>query len=288
MRLIRAELLKARRRSATWVIFIVALVLMILTFLALGFGYEVTGIIEFPQVYAVIGQFAFGLGGLLGLVYAAAMVGADWNWGVLRNIIARGESRPRYLLSKFAALAILFAGATLVLFAVGIVMAYVTGFLFNVPVASPLRGDGASDLLTNIALGYPVLLQRAAIGFAVAVLLRSQLAGAVVGVVLFVGESIMSLILTGIAIAGRFGEGGFEGGFEPIGPEWFQYLPISVGDYVISAAPGSSAFSSAAGGGFEDLILKPVPLEVALPLVLVYMAVAIGVAVVSLIRQEIV
>jgi hypothetical protein len=288
MRLIRAELLKARRRSATWVILIVALVLMILTFLALGFAYQVTGIIEFPAMYAVMGQFAFGLGGLLGLVYAAAMAGADWNWGVLRNVIARGESRPRYLLSKAAALALLLGGAALVLFAAGIVMSYVTGFLFNVPVASPLRGRGLLDLLENLALGYPVLLQRAAIGFAVAVVLRSQLAGAVVGVVLFVGESIMSLILTGITLANTFGGGDFQGGLEPIGPEWFQYLPISVGDYVINAAPGSSAFSSAAGGGLEDLILRPVPLEVALPLVLLYLVVALGIAVVSLNRQEIV
>jgi hypothetical protein len=291
MRLIRAEILKARRRSATWVIFIVAGVLMTLTFLALGFGFQESGIIEFPAAYAIMAQFAFGLGGLLGLVYAAAMTGADWNWGVVRNVIARGESRTRYLLAKGAGLAILLALAMLALFAIGIAMVYITGFFFNVPVGSPLRGDGLMDLLENLALGYPVLIQRAAIGFAVAVLLRSQLAGAVIGVVLFVGESIMSLILTGIAVATRFSQGGGGGlaGFEPIGPEWWQFLPISIGDYVISAAPGSSAFSSAAGGGgLEGLLLKPVPLEIALPLVLLYMVIAVGIAVIAFLRQEIV
>jgi hypothetical protein len=169
-------------------------------------------------------------------------------------------------------------------------MVYVTGLLFGVPVANPLRGNGLHDLATNLALGYPVLIQRAAIGFAVAVVLRSQLAGAVIGVVLFVGESIMSLILTGIAFATRIGQGGGGGfGLEPIGPEWWQFLPISIGDYVVNAAPGSSAFTSAAGGGgLEGLLLKPVPLEVALPLVLIYLVVAVGIAVIAFLRQEIV
>lgn len=288
MRLVRAELLKARRRSATWVIFIVAAVIMILTFLALGFGFQESGIIEFPSAYAIMSQFAFTLGGLLGLVYAATMTGADWNWGVVRNVIARGESRTRYLLAKGAGLAILLALAMIALFAIGIAMVYVTGFLFNVPVASPLRGRGLQDLVENLLLGYPVLVQRAAIGFAVAVVLRSQLAGAVIGVVLFVGEAIVSVILTGIAVANRVGSGGFEDGLTTIGPEWFQFLPFKIGDYVVNAAPGGSLFSAAAGGSFEDLFLKPVPLEIALPLVLVYMAIAVVIAVLAFLRQEIV
>ena len=41
-----------------------------------------------------------------------------------------------------------------------------------------------------------MVLERAALGFAVAVVLRSQLAGAVVGVVLYVGEGILTTILT--------------------------------------------------------------------------------------------
>ncbi len=49
---------------------------------------------RFPAPTRLIDQFAFAtLGGLLAIVYAAAIVGADWNWGVLRNVIARGESR---------------------------------------------------------------------------------------------------------------------------------------------------------------------------------------------------
>lgn len=283
MRLIRAELLKARRRQATWVMLGVFLILMGLIYLLAGSAFKFIGIIEFPAAYALIGQFTFGLGGLLAVVYAAAFVGADWNWGVLRNVIARGESRAGYLLAKAVALAILLGIAMLIVFAFGILMTYVTGLTWGVPVASPLRGNGLADLVEWLALGYPVLIQRAMLGLAVAVLLRSQLAGAVVGIVLYIGESIIRLMLTGAALVGRAGQG-FEGGFQPIGPEWFQYLPISVGDYVVNAAPGGATSIS---GGLEQFLLRRVPLELALPTVLIYLVLSITLAVVALNRQEI-
>lgn len=287
MRLIRAELLKARRRTATYVVLTVALVLMGLTFVLVGQGFRFLGLIEFPAMYAVIGQFAFGLGGLLAVVYAAAFVGADWNWGVVRNVIARGESRAGYLLAKAAALAILLALATLIVFALGIVMVYVSGLLYSVPVASPLRGRGIQDLVENIVLGYPVLLQRAAIGFAVAVLFRSQLAGAVIGIVLYLGEAVITQILTLISVGTRFsgGNGGF--GFEPFGPEWYQYLPISIGGNVLNALPGAGSTPGTGSGGFEGFFLRPVPMEVAFPAVLIYLVVAIAVGIVAFQRQEI-
>jgi ABC-type transport system involved in multi-copper enzyme maturation permease subunit len=301
MRLIRAELLKARRRSATYVLLIVALVLMGITYLLIGWGMQtardMTGdfggglgldVFEFPAQYSTIGQFAFGIGGLLAVVYAAAFAGADWNWGVLRNVIARGESRANYLLAKAAALAILLALGTLIVFALGILLVYVTGFMFGLPVSSPLRGRGLQDLIENLVIGYPVLLQRAALGFAVAVVLRSQLAGAVVGIALYVGEAFLTTILTGITIASSFGNVFNQGGFQPIGPEWYQFLPISIGGNVLSALPGSSAAAAAVGGGgFQGLLLRPVPLELALPAVLIYLAVAVGVAIFALNRQEI-
>lgn len=287
MRLIRAELLKMRRRSATFVVFAVALALMILLFLVAGFGFKLAGIIEFPATYAVIGQFAFGLGGLLAVVFAAAFVGADWNWGVLRNVIARGESRTGYLLAKAAALAIALAVAMVLIFLVGIAMAYITGLLYGIPVASPLRGSGLLDLLENMAYGYPVLIQRAALGLAVAVVLRSQLAGAVVGIVLFLGESIVKVTLIGLTLSTRLGGafGGDGNALQPTGPEWFQYLPISVGDYVVGAAPGGSASLS---GGLEQFLLRPVPLPFALTSLLIYLGAALLIAIFALRRQEIV
>jgi hypothetical protein len=168
-------------------------------------------------------------------------------------------------------------------------MTYFTGMLYGIPVSNPLSGDGLRDLAEWLFFGYPVLLQRAALGLAVAVVLRSQLAGAVVGIILFVGEAIVTTTLTFAALASRFG-GDFDPapglGFEPIGPEWFQYLPISVGGNVLSALPGGS--SAGASGGLAELFLNPVPFELALPTVLIYLVVSVGIAVFALRRQEII
>jgi ABC-type transport system involved in multi-copper enzyme maturation permease subunit len=291
MRLIRAELLKMRRRQATWVVLIVLVVLMVITYLLTGEAYRFLGIIEFPGAYGVIGQFAFALGGLLAIVYSAAFVGADWNWGVVRNVVARGESRARYLLAKCAALAIGLGVAMLIIFALGIALTFVQGWIYGLPVESPLRGRGFQDLIDWLLLGYPVLLQRAALGVAVAVVLRSQLAGAVVGIVFFIGESILIQILTAVSFFNRVTQGGLsdpEGpflGFEPIGPEWFQFLPISIGGNILVLLPGGGG--AAAAGGLQNLLLRPVPFEIAVPSVVLYIVGLLGVSIVALNRQEI-
>ena len=287
MRLVRAELLKMRRRWATFVVLAVALVLMVAVFMIAGaagaFDIDGLGLIEFPASYSIINQFCFSLGGLLAVVYAAVYVGADWNWGVVRNVVARGESRTNYLLAKAVALAIVLAIAVVIMYAVGIATLYLVGFLFHVPVASPLRANGLSDLLSNMLLGYPVLLERAALGFGVAVILRSQVAGAVMGIVLFLGEGIVKLILTGLTLSGSISSFG-DNGFVQKGPEWFQYLPISVGDYVINSAPGNSL---SIGGGLEQFVLRPVPMPDALIAVVAYLTLATLLGVVAINRQEI-
>jgi hypothetical protein len=134
------------------------------------------------------------------------------------------------------------------------------------------------------------VLERAALGFAVAVLLRSQLAGAVVGVVLYVGEGVLTTFLSIASFIGAVGdnfepEGGFGEGLQVAGPEWFQFLPISIGDEVLKAAPGVSATPGT--GGVSGLFLRPVPLEYALPTLILYIVVAMAIAVIALNRQEI-
>jgi ABC-type transport system involved in multi-copper enzyme maturation permease subunit len=289
MRLIRAELLKIKRRQATYVTFFVLLILMVAIYLLTGSAYDnplTGGIIEFPGAYAVVSQFAFALGGLLAIVFTAAIVGADWNWGVLRTVIARGESRANYLLAKAAALAITLFIAMVLVFALGIVLTYLQGGLYGIPVASPLRGRGLQDLAEWIVFGFPVLLQRAALGFVVAVVMRSQLAGAVVGIVLYLGESLVTTILTFVTYVGQFGDPDqFSEGFQPLPVQWFQFLPISIGGNVLNQLPGGG--SPAGEGGFNNLLIESVPFEIALAVVFVYLVASMAIAIWALRRQEI-
>jgi ABC-type transport system involved in multi-copper enzyme maturation permease subunit len=285
VRLVSAELLKLRRRTATYVVLGVLLVIMALIYLLAGLagagvGAGVGGfILRFPAAYGIISLFVFGLGSLLAVVYAAAIAGADWNWGVLRNVIARGESRLLYVLSKAAALAVVLALGVLVAFGAGILLTYMAAAMIGVSVSLPLSVNGLRDLASELGLGYLVLLQRAAIGFAVAVMLRSQLAGIVVGIALYIGESILVAILSALSFGTRFIEGD---GFGVVGPEWYQFLPFGIGDNVLRATPGSGL-----GGDIAEALLRPVPLNLALVTVVLYAAGAIVISLAAAQREEI-
>ncbi|HWH24390.1 MAG TPA: ABC transporter permease [Candidatus Limnocylindria bacterium] len=274
MRLVAAELIKLRRRTATYVVLIFLLVLMLLTFVAMGDAAPM----RFPDAYGLIGQFAFGLGSLFTLAYAAAIAGADWNWGVLRNVIARGESRAAYIIAKAIGLAIVVAIGVLIVVATGIALTYLLAVVNREPLPDVFRDGGPLDVGAWLGLGYVVLLQRAAIGFAVAVVVRSQLAGVVAGIGLYIGETIITAV--GMTVSGLMSLVMRD---ELIGPEWFQYLPFQIGDAVLGA--------TVAGGAATDLqsmFLRPVPFEHALPLVLAYLLAALLISVFVVQRREIV
>ncbi len=291
MGLVRAELLKIRKRQATYVLLFIEIILTALIFLAGGSFWTLSDLISFPQAYyTFFQQTIFQLGSLIAVVFAAAYVGADWNWGVLRSIVARGEGRERYLMAKFIALTITLAIAMLIMFAACFVFIVMQSVIYNVPIANPFRADGLQDLLVWIVAGFPVLLQRAAIGFAVAAIFRSQLAGAVVGIVLFLVEAVLTTILTVLSFGssisnGGFGDGSGNGfGVQAVGPEWFQFLPVSIGGNVLSALPGGGGINST---DLSSIFLKPVPFPIAMTGVFVYMIVAVAVALIALRRQEI-
>jgi ABC-type transport system involved in multi-copper enzyme maturation permease subunit len=281
MRLVGAELIKLRKRWASYVVLAVLIALMAIVYLLIGVvGGQASGptglILRFPGAYGVINQFVFGLGSLLAVAYAAAIAGADWNWGVLRVIFARGESRWRYIGIKAVGIGIVLLIGAVVAYVAGVGLTYAAAGLAGVDAGNALAGDGGTDLARSLGLGSVVLLQRAAIGFAVAVLLRSQLAGVVIGIVLYIGEGI----LTSVMIALTFGGGVFAGTLQPQGTQWFQFLPFSIGDSVLAVAPTPT-------GDIGDLLLEPIPLALAAAVTVIYLVIAIGVSMLATERAEI-
>ena len=75
----------------------------------------------FPGAYTFILSFILGLGGLFAVIYGAAIAGSEWSWGTLKSAVARGESRSRYQLLSFAAIALMLGIGLLVAFVVGVV-----------------------------------------------------------------------------------------------------------------------------------------------------------------------
>jgi hypothetical protein len=286
MRLVAAELLKMRRRAMTYVLLIIQIVVMALVFLVLGtlvapFLADLGSVVGPTEdasrvIYAIVGEFVFGMGSLLAVIYAGAIVGGDYTWGVVRNAIARGESREAYLLAKAVALAIVIAiGATLA-FVIGVAMILLVASLSRLDLGNLLTVDSLLDLGAALGLGTLVLLERAAIGIAVALMLRSQLAGIVVAVVLYIVEPLVAGIAAAISAPATI--------FlpEPTAPavHWTAFLPFTIGSSVLNE--GSAALGSLVGG-----LVANVPLAQSVPVVLLYMAGAIGLAMFVMRRQEI-
>lgn len=280
IRLVRAELLKLRKRWATYIVLgivlgLMALIYLLIGVLARGTSSGAAGLVTgFPAAYGIINQFVFGLGSLLAVAFAAAIAGADWSFGVMRVFIARGESRTRYVLAKAVGLAIVLALGVVIAYAAGMALSAMASSMLGTSVGTPFGPQGLHDLAASLLLGTFVLLQRAAIGFAVAMVLRSQLAGVVVGIVLYIAEPILSAVLFALSAGGNIRQA-----LASAEVQWYQFLPFSIGDSALAAASPTRD-----PGGFQ---FTPVPLEQALLAVTLYLVASIVISMVALRRAEV-
>ena len=95
---------------------------------------------------------------------------------------------------------------------------------------------------------------------------------------------VRSILLTVLTFGSNALNDNFSG-FQPVGPEWFQYLPISIGGNVFNALPGAGGVTSS--GDISSLFLRSVEFPVAMCGVLIYLVAALGIALIALRRQEI-
>jgi ABC-2 type transport system permease protein len=204
-------------------------------------------LVTFPGAYDIILSFIFGLGGLFAVIYGAAIAGSEWGWGTLKNAVARGESRSRYMLLSFAAISVMVAVGLALTFAVGVGAAVVGATVANVPTTG--LGDAATlgRLPEEFVRGWFAVTEEAALGFAIATLARSQLAGIGAGIAFYFGETFATIFL----------------------PDIVKYLPFAVAR--ASIAIGGSAAAAANGGGGPGAAAA-LPADTALILVGVWLA----------------
>src|SRR5207244_10793526 len=91
--------------------------------------------------------------------------------------VARGESRSGYLLSSFGSVVVVIGVGLLISFAIGVLAAIVAAKLAGV--STDGLGDSAvlAKMPEQLLRGWLALSEAAALGFAVATIARSQLAG---------------------------------------------------------------------------------------------------------------
>lgn len=267
MRLFASTLGKLRSRLATWLTLGLLILLMALIYLAVGAtakeaatrpnGAAALELLTFPGAYAFIFSFVLALGGLFVMAYAAAIAGSEWTWGTLKTSVARGESRSRYMLTTYAGIALLAGIGMLVAFAVGVLLAFLGAKLAGIST----DGIGDTSIFGNLPeqflRGWVGLIEVGAIGFTIATLARSQLAGVGAGIGIYFAEMFAGAFL----------------------PDIVKYLPFNAANSLIQ--------TDAAVGGGSNRSLAVLDPNTALVVVVVWIVIGLVVTAVFTERAEI-
>jgi ABC-type transport system involved in multi-copper enzyme maturation permease subunit len=243
VRLFVSGLRKLSRRLATWLTFGLLAGLLVLIMLAVAAtansrgtssqgGAAALALVTFPGAYGVILSFILGLGGLFAVTYGAAIAGSEWTWGTLKNAVARGESRSRYILLSFASIAVVIAIGLLITFAIGVVAAIVGANILGISTVGLNDAPTLGRLPEQLGRGWLAIVEEGAIGFAIATLARSQLAGIGAGLAFYFGGTFAAIFL----------------------PDVVKYLPFGVANASVSTGSGGGF---GGGGGQQLASLEP-------------------------------
>jgi hypothetical protein len=205
MRLLRASLRKLVHRPATLRTFLLLVGLLTLIYMALGLTASATtdpssrdsmaSMLAFPDAHAELAVMLLIFGGFTGAAYAGTVAGSEWTWNTFRVAVARGESRVRYVVGLFVAIAILALLAWVVLYALGVALIVVAATIGRIPTGAALDTANLGRLAILVAGGGWAVLMEVAIGFAAAFIARSQVAGVAAVVGLFFVERFAELVL---------------------------------------------------------------------------------------------
>ena len=122
----------------------------------------------FPGAYELVLTMILSIGGLLAVTYGAAIGGSEWGWGTLKAAVARGESRSRYTLLGYAAVAVFTWIGLLCAFALGVVVAAAGAAFLGVSLDGMTDPDGLRELPELLGRAGLALAMNAAFGYAVA------------------------------------------------------------------------------------------------------------------------
>jgi hypothetical protein len=258
MRLFFSGIRKLYRRPATFVTFglLVGLIVLILILAGatasrtVGTGSAsgqssraaIKDLLTFPGAYDRMLSVVVSIGGLFGMIYGAAIAGSEWSWGTLKSAVARGESRVRYMLLSYASIGLMIAIGIVVVFVIADVAAVASASLAGISTSGLSDTSTLSDLPERLLKGWVAVMEETALGFAIATLARSQLAGIGAGIAFYFGEGFASLLL----------------------PDIVKFMPFSVASAAVSTGSGSGL-----GGGASAT--ASLPADQALVMVFVWL-----------------
>jgi ABC-type transport system involved in multi-copper enzyme maturation permease subunit len=201
---LKSELFRLRRRPQTWIMPILSVAFIAFFYAILyrvyQFGSEddqpgLRDSIEVGNIFEN-GMQIFGFfGSILVVIVTASLIGSEYGWNTIRPLVARAQSRVGLLSAKWIVVALY----TVFMVIVGIVGSLSLAAIFSVFTEgglSSLPGGFWMDVVVGTGRWIVASLPYAAIGFAAALLARSNAAGIAIGIGISFVESLIFPLLT--------------------------------------------------------------------------------------------
>jgi ABC-2 type transport system permease protein len=232
MRLFLSSLRKLARRPVAWAL--LALILFQLLAGVLigattapgtpGMAGQARAFLDYPGAYDRLLVFILRFGGLYAAILGAAIAGSEWGWGTLKTAFARGESRTGFVTLTFAGVAVAIGIGLVVALGIAVAASLSAAALSGLSTSGATDSAALGELPGRLARGWLVLVEEGAVGYAIAIVGRNQLAGIGAAIALFLGESLFGAFL----------------------PDVVKYLPFDAGNAAVAGAGGGNV---TLGGG---------------------------------------
>jgi ABC-2 type transport system permease protein len=213
LRLIGIELFKIRKRWMPWILLAVLFAVLCLAFWgtyafvvgdSAGMPAEEleaeSALIQFPHAFTNIFDIVYGIGTILVIILVASMVGNEYRWGTVGQMLTRRGGRFHYLGAKLLALIIVALIGLVFALTVGVILTSITDSLL----AGGINWDFISaSFVWEVVLMFGrttfILLPYILLAAMLAIVGRSALAGIAGGLVVNFVDGIASEILSQVS-----------------------------------------------------------------------------------------
>jgi ABC-2 type transport system permease protein len=177
LNLLQAELFLMRKRTATWIILGIWLVVTCLFAYVLPYASYQTGSMDFAEsldsmlpgaLAQTIGEGMPFYGGALALILGVLTIGSEYGWNTWKTLLTQRPGRMPVFWAKLAALAIAMTGFVLGSFAMGAIASSIIAMAEGVAITLP----PVTTLLEAMVSGWLILSVWATAGVALAMLTR--------------------------------------------------------------------------------------------------------------------
>lgn len=144
----------------------------------------------FPTALVSLSGLVVVFAGIAGAAFGGIVAGSEWSWNTYRVALARGESRVRYVVGLFIALAFVTLAAWLILYTFGVCVVVVAAMLTGTNSGNPLDPSLMGQHIALVFSGWWSIVVLLALSFAISFITRSTVSGVAAVMALIMGEMV--------------------------------------------------------------------------------------------------